>query len=288
MRRPDLLSACPLTGPQGSVDIDVDVAPQQVRAPWRGTVRMERWILLGTVIGMVLGMVLLAGCASKSSPPRGEPRPDVSRPTSPQAPAPPTARPYTVLGQTYHPLTSADGFSEEGVASWYGPQFHAKRTASGEVYNMYDLTAAHRILPMQTKIRVTNLENGKAVVLRVNDRGPFVGNRIVDLSYKAAQELDVVRPGLARVRVEALGRWPGGIPGRFFVQVGSFTQRENAARLMQEMRGRGYAGSRVVQAEIDGQTFWRVQVGEFGNLDKAKAARSQIARQTPGAFVIAD
>jgi rare lipoprotein A len=267
MRRPDLLSSC----------------PQQVRPPLRGAARMVQWMLLGTVLGIVLGMALLSGCASTSSPPRGEPRP-----TPHQAPAPPTARPYTVLGQTYHPLTSADGFSEEGVASWYGPQFHAKRTASGEVYNMYDLTAAHRILPMQTKIRVTNLENGKAVVLRVNDRGPFVGNRIVDLSYKAAQELDVVRPGLARVRVEALGRWPGGIPGRFFVQVGSFSQRENAARLMQEMRGRGYSGSRKVQAVINGQTFWRVQVGEFGNLDKAEAARSQIARQTPGAFVIAD
>lgn len=249
------------------------------------------------VCWMLLGVILLVGCAPKPSPPpqwpstpsaSEEPRPATSPPQPQQTPLPPTARTYTVLGQTYHPLTSADGFSEEGVASWYGPQFHAKRTASGEVYNMYDLTAAHRILPMQTKIRVTNLENGKTIVLRVNDRGPFVGNRIVDLSYKAAQELDVIRPGTAKVRVEALGRWPGGIPGRFFVQVGSFTQRENAARLMQEMRGRGYSGSRVVQAEIEGQTFWRVQVGEFGNLDKAEAARSQIARQTPGAFVIAD
>lgn len=260
---------------------------KQGRSAWREAAPMVCWMLLGAI--------LLVGCASKPAPApqrpslpsaREEPRPAVSRPQPP--PLPPTARPYTVLGQTYHPLTSADGFSEEGVASWYGPQFHAKRTASGEVYNMYDLTAAHRILPMQTKIRVTNLENGKSVVLRVNDRGPFVGNRIVDLSYKAAQELDVVRPGTARVRVEALGRWPGGIPGRFFVQVGSFSQRENADRLMREMRDRGYAGSRTIQAEIDGQTFWRVQVGEFGNLDKAEAARSQIARQTPGAFVIAD
>jgi rare lipoprotein A len=280
MHRPDIFP-CPSSSPSGSEDSVGATVMNCIDDPWRRAAHLACWVLLG--------VLLLVGCASKPAPPSQRPStPAVSRPTPPQAPAPPTARPYTVLGQTYHPLTSADGFSEEGVASWYGPQFHAKRTASGEVYNMYDLTAAHRILPMQTRIRVTNLENGKSVVLRVNDRGPFVGNRIVDLSYKAAQELDVIRPGLARVRVEALGRWPGGIPGRFFVQVGSFSQRENAARLMQEMHGRGYSGSRTVQAVINGQTFWRVQVGEFGNLDKAEAARSQIARQTPGAFVIAD
>ncbi|GAB6058656.1 septal ring lytic transglycosylase RlpA family protein [Desulfonatronum parangueonense] len=251
---------------------------------------------------MLCAMILLAGCASKPapepqrhpSPAREEPRPSVSRPqpspapTPTPAPAPPTARPYTVLGQTYHPLTTADGFVEEGIASWYGPQFHAKRTASGEVYNMYDLTAAHRVLPMQTKIRVTNLDNGKSVVLRVNDRGPFVGNRVVDLSYKAAQELDIIRPGTAPVRVEALGRWPGGIPGRFFVQVGSFTQRENAARQVEDMRRNGYPGSRMVQAVINGQNFWRVQVGEFNNLDKAVSVQQELVRSSPGVFVIAD
>ncbi|WP_052813050.1 septal ring lytic transglycosylase RlpA family protein [Desulfonatronum thioautotrophicum] len=249
-----------------------------------------------SLLSLLLGTLLLMSCAAtpeprRLPPPSEPPRPTVSRPQpppEPQAPLPPTARPYTVLGQTYHPLTTADGFSEVGIASWYGPKFHAKRTASGEVYNMYDLTAAHRILPMQTKIRVTNLENNKSVILRVNDRGPFVGDRVVDLSYRAAQELDVIRPGTAKVRVEALGRWPGGIPGRFFVQVGSFTQRENADRLMRELRGRGYPESRVVRTEIDGQTFWRVQAGEFGNLDTAKDARGRIARQTPGAFVIAD
>lgn len=258
----------------------------------RKPAREQGHFLSRKVLWLLLGTFLLASCAPKPGPQRPsfpEPsRPSVSRPQPPPEPTPPTARPYTVLGQTYHPLTSADGFVEEGIASWYGPQFHAKRTASGEVYNMYDLTAAHRILPMQTKIRVTNLDNDTSVVLRVNDRGPFVGNRIVDLSYKAAQELDVIRPGTARVRVEALGRWPGGIPGRFFVQVGSFTQRENASRLMQQMRGEGHAESRVVQAEINGQTFWRVQVGAFNNLDKAEAARNEIARLTPGAFVIAD
>lgn len=235
---------------------------------------------------ILAALVLGAGCATKGVP-------EPSRPSAPP-PAPramvsePTLRPYTVLGQTYHPIPSADGFAEEGVASWYGPQFHSKRTASGEVYNMYELTAAHRILPMQTKIRVTNLENDRSVVLRVNDRGPFAKDRIVDLSYKAAQELDVVRAGTARVRVEALGRWPGGIPGRFFVQVGAFSMRDNANRLMHEMRDSGYPGTRVVFADIGGQGFWRVQIGEFQNLDQARKALGALSTRNPSAFVIAD
>jgi len=244
---------------------------------------LSRLLAMTLVVSFLLPLLLLAsGCARKHAPAPGR-RPDAL----PGATAP-TARPYTVLGQTYHPLTTADGFTEEGMASWYGPQFHAKRTASGEVYNMYELTAAHRILPMQTKIKVTNLENGKTIVLRVNDRGPFAKNRIVDLSYAAAQELDVIRPGTARVRVEALGRWPGGIPGRFFVQVGAFIERENAGKLMREMQNAGYPGTRMVLADVQGQRFWRVQAGEFKNLDLARKALNTLASRHPAAFVIAD
>ena len=239
--------------------------------------------LLTLAVAIMLPLLLLMeGCSGKSAP----------RPSSAPSPRPgatePTARPYTVLGQTYHPITTAEGFVEEGIASWYGPQFHAKRTASGEVYNMYELTAAHRILPMQTKIKVTNLENGKSVVLRVNDRGPFARERIVDLSYAAARELDVIRPGTARVRVEALGRWPGGMPGRFFVQVGAFTRRENADNLMREMRNAGYSGTRTVFADVDGQGFWRVQAGEFKSLDQARKALTVLASRKLSAFIIAD
>lgn len=234
------------------------------------------------LVAIFSSLVLASGCARKTVPPPSR------VPDTPPGTTAPTARPYTVLGQTYHPLTSADGFSEEGIASWYGPKFHAKRTASGEIYNMYEMTAAHRILPMQTKIRVTNLGNGKSVVLRVNDRGPFAKDRIVDLSYAAAQELDVIRPGTARVRVEALGRWPGGIPGRFYVQVGAFSLRENADKLKREMQNAGYRGTRVVVADVDGKSFWRVQVGEFQNLDQARAALGSLSSRNPSAFVIAD
>lgn len=235
------------------------------------------------VLLVMLPALLLAASCARKIPPHPARGPDAA----PGAIAP-TARPYTVLGQTYHPLTSADGFAEEGIASWYGPQFHAKRTASGEIYNMYELTAAHRILPMQTKIRVTSLENGKSVVLRVNDRGPFVKDRIVDLSYAAAQKLDMIRPGTARVRVEALGRWPGGMPGRFFVQVGAFSFRENADKMLREMQNAGYKSTRIVPVDLDGRNFWRVQVGEFSNLDQAKEALASLASRNPSAFVIAD
>jgi len=243
-------------------------------APWG-------WILFWS---LVLSLMVLAGCAGTQGSSPSRPGPGASKPGA----GAPTGKPYTVLGQTYYPLTSAQGYAEEGIASWYGPQFHAKRTASGEVYNMYDLTAAHRVLPMQTRIRVTNVKNGKSVVLRVNDRGPFVDNRIVDLSYAAARELDVIGPGTAQVRLEALGRWPGGIPGKFFIQIGSFSKRENAAKMQARMHDQGHSGTRIVQAEINGQTFWRVQVGTYQSLDAAQSARQSMARQEPGAFVIAD
>lgn len=230
-------------------------------------------------LAIVFWVIFLAGCGGKKAP--------LPSPAPPGSTVP-TARPYTVLGQTYHPLTSAAGFVEEGIASWYGPQFHAKRTASGEVYNMYDMTAAHRILPMQTKIQVTNLENNKSVTLRVNDRGPFAKDRVVDLSYAAAKELGVVKPGTARVRVEAIGRWPGGIPGRFFVQIGAFSIQENAEKMQREMRASGHTGTRIVRAEVDGRDFWRVQVGEYSNLDQARKALASLTSKNPSAFVIAD
>lgn len=230
-------------------------------------------------LAIVFWAILLAGCSGKKAP---------LPPSVPTSSTAPTARPYTVLGQTYHPLISAAGFMEEGIASWYGPQFHAKRTASGEVYNMYDMTAAHRILPMQTKIQVTNLANNKSVTLRVNDRGPFAKDRVVDLSYAAAKELDVVRPGTAKVRVEAIGRWPGGIPGRFFVQIGAFSIRENAEKMQREMRASGHVGTRIVRVDVDGRDFWRVQVGEYSNLDQARKALASLTSKNPSAFVIAD
>ena len=119
---------------------------------------------------------------------------------------------YDVLGKRYFVLSSNVGYVERGVASWYGPGFHKVRTSTGETYDMYGMTAAHKTLPLPAYVRVTNLQNGRSVVVRVNDRGPFVGNRIIDLSYTAASKLDMLRNGTAMVEVRSLDAAPAPVP----------------------------------------------------------------------------
>lgn len=116
-----------------------------------------------------------------------------------------TMRPYTVFGITYYPFVAKLGDEFDGIASWYGPDFHSKMTSNGETYNMYDLTAAHKTLPMNTVVKVENLDNGRSIIVRINDRGPFVSGRIIDLSNKAANDIDMVRRGTANVRITVLG-----------------------------------------------------------------------------------
>ncbi|MER2493243.1 septal ring lytic transglycosylase RlpA family protein [Catenovulum sediminis] len=121
---------------------------------------------------------------------------------------------YNVLGQDYRVLTNAEGFSEEGIASWYGQKFHGHLTSNGEIYDMYSMSAAHKTLPLPTYVRVTNLSNGKKAVVRVNDRGPFHEGRIIDLSYAAAYKLGITATGTAKVKIEALHSAPG-----FYIEV---------------------------------------------------------------------
>ncbi|MCI5212251.1 MAG: septal ring lytic transglycosylase RlpA family protein [Candidatus Electrothrix sp. ATG2] len=118
--------------------------------------------------------------------------------------APATQRPYVIEGQTYYPIPTAEGYEETGLASWYGDPFHGRKTANGETYDMYGVTAAHKTLPMNTMLLVKNLTNGKTTIVRINDRGPFVDGRIIDLSYTTAQELDIVRNGTEKVQIVAL------------------------------------------------------------------------------------
>jgi rare lipoprotein A len=122
-----------------------------------------------------------------------------------------TGKPYTIAGKTYVPLDKPQGFREEGVASWYGDDFHGRLTANGEVYDMHSVSAAHPTLPIPSFARVTNLNNRRSIVVRINDRGPFHGNRIIDLSVKTAQALDFHRNGVAKVRVEYVG--PASLEG---------------------------------------------------------------------------
>ncbi len=237
---------------------------------------------------------LAAACAPRkvhppTPPPKIEqPRKDTHQPEQPAAELD-KERKYTVLGQTYTPLSTSEGFEEEGIASWYGPKFHGKKTASGEVYNMYQATAAHRILPMHTKVEVTNLDNGKSIRLRINDRGPFVDDRIIDLSMAAARELDMIGPGTAPVRVKAVGSAPRDeLPGIFYVQVGSFTTRDNAENKKARVKEMGYSRTRLQKNDSGGQTVWRVQAGRFENVGQAEKARDSLRESYPEAFIIAD
>lgn len=208
---------------------------------------------------------------------------------APPGPAPKgTERQYTVLGQTYQPITSAHGFVEEGIASWYGRKFHGRPTACGERYDMHKLTAAHRILPMHTHVRVTNLENGRQLVVRVNDRGPFVKNRIIDLSYAGATQLGMAEKGTARVRVEAIETLPRDLPGRYYVQIGSFAEQGNALALSRRMQQLGYPKTRVQRILVGDAIFWRVQVGTFPRLSLAEQALTRLSSENPASFILAD
>ncbi len=187
---------------------------------------------------------------------------------------------------------------EVGLASWYGPGFHGKRTASGERYNMYAFTAAHKLLPMNTYVLVTNLENGRQTIVRINDRGPFVKNRIIDLSYAAAKALGMTQKGVARVRIVALGEGrfkdhrfvfthqPNLQKGQFFLQVGAFTNYANAVRLKEKLAKR-FRCVLIEPYEKDGQTFFRVQIFLATDLNKAKAKYAQLERLFPQAFIVA-
>lgn len=213
----------------------------------------------------------------------------------------PTQRPYEVNGQRYQPIPEAEGFVENGIASWYGKDFHGRKTSNGETYDMYAMTAAHKTLPMNVHLKVTNIDNGRSTVVRVNDRGPFVKSRIIDLSYSAANELGVVGPGTAPVRIEALGyrneTSDGAAPsyqplasydvGPFLVQVGAFTVKENAYRLVERLQSQ-YGSSSVVEGTVNGQKFYRVRVGLYDSMAPATEALLRIeANGFPGSFIVA-
>jgi peptidoglycan lytic transglycosylase len=212
---------------------------------------------------------------------------------------PRTQRPYIINNRTYYPLPSAEGYEETGTASWYGRDFHGRLTSNGETYNMNGITAAHKLLPMHTMLLVTNLENGRELVVRVNDRGPFVRGRIIDLSYGAAKELDLLVAGTAKVRVTALGevqkengrqrfkRHADLQSGEYFVQIGAFTQKYNGLRLQGKFLDAGHH-TVIQKALVNGQTFYRVQVYVGQTLGGAKKGElALLDKGYKGAFIIA-
>jgi rare lipoprotein A len=196
---------------------------------------------------------------------------------------------YTVLGQTYKPVLSGNDYSEDGIASWYGPDFHGKQTANGERYDMYAMTAAHKVLPFGTMVRVTSLENGKSVVVRINDRGPFVENRIIDLSKSAGEQLAMLEKGTMRVRIETLGNVSGlqngELQGKFYVQVGAFGKESNAQGLTRTLNDRKFKTRSYYAAQVN---MWRVQVGPYNTLSSAVYSAESLRNEFAGSYIVAE
>ena len=253
-------------------------------------------------------ILLTTGCAKKIIRNAPASKQSVRAPATvkrapPSGRVPATQRPYRIDGKTYYPLPSAEGFEQRGIASWYGNPFHGRKTSNGETYNMHRMTAAHKTLPMNTRLLVKNLENGKETVVRINDRGPFVRGRIIDLSNAAARRLGVVEKGTAKVKLVALGeaatfkQGQGTVErflphqdfrhGDFYVQIGSFTNKANANRLKDKMIAWGR--KTVIQTwRGPEKTYYRVQVRAGTELDHASRVERALSEAGyPGAFVVA-
>jgi len=210
--------------------------------------------------------------------------------------------PYTVFNVGYHPLRSADGYRERGVASWYGKKFHGRRTSSGETYDMYSMTAAHKTLPLPSTVRVRNLNNGKSVVVRVNDRGPFLNNRLIDLSYAAAARLGILGTGTGIVEVEALtsdepaaARAPESVPlpktapPRLYLQVGAFTSRDNAENLKTRLAGADLKSVHIQNTGLDATPLYRVRIGPLDSVDESdRLAARVVAQGLPNPIVVVE
>jgi rare lipoprotein A len=252
---------------------------------------------------MLITTTLLTACAGTPSHerPHSVPATHVPPPDAPEPPAPKLAKPpragnppfYDVMGRRYHVLPSGEGYQERGVASWYGGEFHGRSTASGERYDMHAFTAAHKTLPLPSYARVTNLRNGRSVIVKVNDRGPFVRNRIIDLSYAAAEALDITLDGTGIVDIVtlepddgddavALGDVTGDTPAALdvafvpevevpveppiedrplYVQVGAYGDPFNAERMHERLASLGFHNVSVVPDIARERPLYRVRLG---------------------------
>jgi rare lipoprotein A len=255
-----------------------------------------------TQLATMVGMLLLAGCSlsSRDSGP-GRPMnfshlPDAvpKHETRTRAGNPPT---YVVLGKRYHVMQESTGYKERGISSWYGKKFHGHKTSNGEIYDMYAMTAAHKTLPIPSYLQVTNLDNGKSVVVRVNDRGPFHGDRIIDLSYAAASKLGFAKNGTGKVELRAIE--PGQSPiattlatanpeeitapssappvhNQLFLQLGSFISLSNAESLRAQLALNNVTTAEVQQTEVDRKNIYRVRIGPIASIEEADDLASRI------------
>ena len=221
--------------------------------------RISLFELRGLILTAGAALLAVAGCAHRNvsvQPPAPAPQPSGPPPAVERQPATPGA------------------YVEDGVASWYGVPFDGHRTSDGEIYDMHQFTAAHRTLPFNSVVRVTNLTNGKQTEVRINDRGPFVANRVIDLSFAAAQAIGMVGPGTAQVRLDVISG-PSPSAGYFGVQVGAFLRQENADRLKVQLGAR-YSPINVVTFDSPNGVFYRVRVGRFDTEAAARQLASQL------------
>lgn len=199
---------------------------------------------------------------------------------------------YEVFGKRYYVLNSSEGFVERGIASWYGTKFQGKRTSSGETYDMYAMTAAHKTLPLPTYVEVINLENNKSVIVRVNDRGPFHENRIIDLSYAAASRLGILSNGTGLVEIRAINPSAYASSNKktpirtvaldnrsiaeFYIQVGAFSELMNAENLRTKLGSIGNSLIKINHAVIDNKLLYRVRIGPLTSIDYADQIVNQL------------
>lgn len=295
-----------------------------MRTPWRLPLLLAITLVLAGCGGHrstrpVYGSSSARGSAGRSGAPAGGVYDDTSRPQSsryrdnadsiPDGPPPDVSNlpepvpkvetrslygnksPYTVLGRTYSVLPSARGYDERGIASFYGAKFHGYKTSSLEDYDMYKFTAASKVLPLPSYARVTNLSNGKSVIVRINDRGPFHEDRVIDLSYAAAVRIGIWPKGTGLVEVQGID--PSAPPQQeappppivsatpahppsIYLQVGAFSDPVNAERVAAQLRGANFAPVQVSDATIGGRLVHRVRVGPLSDVDSADQVSSKI------------
>lgn len=225
--------------------------------------------------------------------------------TTPKAPTqtPGKPKPYRVAGKWYQPVSHAKGFQQQGIASWYGKKFHGKKTSNGEIYDMYAMTAAHKTLPLGTYVHVRNLDNDAEVTVRINDRGPFVKGRIIDLSYTAAQKIDIATSGTAPVVIVALEKEnrhrsqkkedPEQEPvdyykGNFTFQIGAFSDKQNALRLKQTL-DQTYKNAHIAEYDNGQEILYRVRVGRAASLEQAVEYEKALIQQGfKDVFIVAE
>ena len=223
---------------------------------------------------MILAMPFLSGCfgSSITYPTRSDGPPIINRVDLTKLPNPVVRRepkskignksPYKVFGKSYRVMESGSGYKATGIASWYGRKFHGRKTSNGETFDMFKLTAAHRSLPLPIYLRVTNLDNGRSTIVRVNDRGPFHGNRLIDLSYAGAVKLGFAEEGTARVRLQVLEKGT-----MYYLQVGAFRDRKSAQSLKKRAQDLTRLRGRVVSESSD--RLYRVHLGPIARYDDA-------------------